>query len=190
MTLKETILLTHEYYNPGRPMSDQVLLMYASDLADLDEQVCMAAYEAWRRDEKNTRAPLPAQIRGLINPSIAPEALAREIAARIVGAITSHGWNNGKSAELFIGPVGWAAVQRVGGWAYLCENMGTRLSPTTFQAQVRDQIEANLRYGSDTIEQAIALPERMRKHGGLGLAPASDVIKKITGDYEPEGEGA
>ncbi len=187
--LLEIISLTWAYYNRGQSLQDQVLLMYAEDLSDLDlDQVCIA-YGEWRRNPKNKTFPLPAQIRELVCPeqNIAPEAMAREIAARITGAVPKYGWNNGKEAALFIGPAGWSAVERAGGWLYICENLGTKLSATTFQAQIRDQIEANLRYGG-ALEQAIAIAPT-RKHGGLGLSSASDVIKKITGDYEPE-EGA
>jgi hypothetical protein len=44
MTLKEAIVITREYYHPGHPLTDQVLLMYAEDLADLDPAACIAAY--------------------------------------------------------------------------------------------------------------------------------------------------
>lgn len=189
--LLETISLTWAYYNRGQALQDAVLLMYAEDLIDLDLEQVQIAYQEWRRNPKNKTFPLPAQIRELVCPEehIDPDAMAREIAARIVGAVSSCGWNNGRAAENYIGPVGWAAVNRAGGWSYLCENLGCNISPTTFQAQIRDQIAANLRYGSDVLDHAISLPERKRAHGGLGLSPASEVLKRITGDFEPE-EGA
>lgn len=192
MTLKQVIAMTFSYYYRGQVCADDLVEMYAGDLADLDPQVCIQAYHSWRRNPANKQFPLPAQIREIINPQdyIAPEALAKEIAARVVGAVSRFGWNNPKDAEAFIGPDGWAAVQRSGGWANLCENLGVTIMPTTFQAQIRDQIETNLKYGTDVINHAVSLPEKQRKHGGLGLSPASDVVKKITGDFDPDPKGA
>lgn len=190
MTLRQCIVLTASYY--GRQIDESILEMYASDLSDLDEASCVDAYQVWRRDPKNKTFPLPAQIREIVCPEqfISPEALAREIAARIVGAVTSCGWNNGRSAEAFIGPVGWDAVRRAGGWSYICENLGVTLSPTTFQAQMRDLIESNLTYGSGVIDEAIALPER-DKRDKLGLAPAKDILKRLTSKFDgDDGPGA
>lgn len=189
MTLKQIIALTFSYYNRGQTCSDDLIDMYASDLADLDQAQVATAYQEWRRNAANRTFPLPAQIRDMIEPQITPEFKAREIAARITGAVPQFGWNNGKAAEAFIGPDGWALVQRIGGWQYLCENLGHRLSVTTLQAQLRDQLEGTLRYGAAAVERSLQIVGS-EKRTGLGLSPASDVIKKITGDFEPEGEGA
>jgi hypothetical protein len=115
----------------------------------------------WRRNPNNRKAPLPAEIRELVAPGefISTEVKAREIAARIVGAITQFGWNNGTEARLYIGPEGWSAVERQGGWMHLCQNTGVTIQPTTLQAQLRDQIEGSLRYGAVAILGSIdALP--------------------------------
>ncbi len=173
MTLKETILLTHEYYSRGgAPLSDQVLLMYASDLEDLNPKDCIDAYNRYRRNPANKSFPLPAQIRELVNPEefVAVETQAREVAARIVGAVSRFGWNNAREAQTFIGAEGWEVVKRQGGWSYLCENMGHRINATTFQAQLRDQLEGVLRYGLPAIEKAIGLPPSNPRIGSLEKA--------------------
>lgn len=179
MTVRQIILATANYY--GRQMSEDVLEMYAEDLADLPPGEVIAAYKAYRRDPKNRAMPLPAQIRELVTPEafISPEVQAREIAARIVGAITSFGWCNGRAAQEYIGPVGWNAVLRQGGWRNLCENTGVNISPTTLQAQLRDQIEGEIRFGGRAIEAAVLrLPERDSREK-RGLTAPSEILKAI-----------
>lgn len=189
MTLKEVILLTHEYYNRGAPLSDQVLLMYASDLSDLEPKKCIAAYEQYRRSPANKTFPLPAQIRALVNPEefVTVEAKAREIAARICAAVPKFGWNNGSEARAFIGPEGWDVVQRQGGWQHLCEFFGWKINPSSFQAQVRDQVEASLHYGRQTIEESIsAIPENRARRGTLENAKGILALIPVK-DSEPDG---
>ncbi len=160
MTLKEVIVLTHAYYNQGKdPLKDQVLLMYAEDLADLPEPECIFAYNQWRRDPKNKTFPLPAHIREIVSPDefVSPEIEAREIARRVVGAVTKFGWNNARDAEAFIGPIGWDAVNRSGGWSIICEQMST-FNRTTFEAQMRDLLEGVVKYGLPAIEKKILAP--------------------------------
>lgn len=186
--LKETIILTAAYYN--RDIKGEIVQMMAADLDDLDPGKCIAAYTQWRRNPANRAFPLPAQIRELVNPEefISPEAQAREIAARIVGAITKFGWPNGAAAENYIGPVGWQAVQRAGGWNYLCQNVGVTLNPLTLQAQMRDGIEGTLRYGSSSMNKALQQGERPKEQ--TGLESASEVIKRIAITTRPQGQGA
>ena len=186
--LKEIISLTWTYYNRGQLLSDAVLLMYAEDLADLDPQACIEAYGRYRRNPANRIFPLPAQIRELVNPEefISHETKAREIASRIVGAIPKFGWANGKEAQVFIGAEGWAQVQRVGGWSYLCENVGASINPTTLQAQLRDQLEGTLKYGLPAVQRSLQVVS-----GGKSdeLESSSDILRRLTSrdeNTEPE----
>lgn len=179
MTIKETIALTFAYYHPGQALDDAVLLMYAEDLADLDEHEVMRAYQIYRRDPNHTRFPLPAKIREIVCPQdyISAEDKAAEVAARICGAVSSYGWNNGRGAEAYIGPVGWQVVQRQGGWSYICENLGVRINPSTFQAQLRKQLESNFKYGVNTIEESVGA--RITGDRGGGLVQIGDITKLL-----------
>jgi hypothetical protein len=182
--LAKTIKATATYY--GRSLEPEVLTMMCDDLADLDAGKCMQAYANYRRNPRNKTFPLPAQIRELVNPEqfVSAEAKAREIAARIVGAIPKYGWNNGREAQVYIGPEGWAAVQRAGGWQYLCENVGVGIHATTLQAQLRDQLEGSLHYGRGAIEQAIGVGTRESK--APQLESASDILKRIVVLNKPD----
>lgn len=153
--LKETIILTASYY--GRTLSPQVLAMYVEDLEDFPPADVIAAYKAWRRNPKNTQFPLPAQIRGIIQPEVDPDSAAREIASRIVGAISKCGWSNPTGAREYMGEVGWEIVRRFGGWTYVCENHGVSLQPAAFMAQARDLARAQLQFPEAAMAKAIGV---------------------------------
>ncbi len=189
-SLKTTIVQTAIYY--GRDLKPEVLGMMAGDLEDLDAQECIDAYQRYRKNPANRTFPLPAQIRELVNPGefIGPEVKAREIGARFIGAITNFGWNNSRGARYYIGEEGWEAVERQGGWMHLCQNVGVGIQSTTLQAQLRDQIEGTLRYGSSVIDQSIrALPEGGSR-GARGLQPVGDLLqilaRKISQPGDPD----
>jgi hypothetical protein len=182
--LKKAIVLTLGYY--GRSAMDEVIQMYVDDLADLDPRKCIAAYSRWRSNPANRTFPLPADIRVLVNPEeyVAPEAQAREIAGRVVGAAVNFGHTNAKKAQVYIGPVGWSIVQRYGGWLYICENLGCNFDVTTFQAQFRDQAEALLRYGPEAMDRAInTMPGAARKSE---LTATGSVLELMSKRDEPK----
>ena len=183
--VKATIVGTAEYY--GRQLSETVLTMYAEDLADLEPALVCQAYTQYRRNPKNKTFPLPAQIREIVVPDefVSSEAKAREIAARIVGAIPKFGWNNSREAESYIGLDGWELVRRAGGWRYLCENVGVAINPSTLQAQMRDQLEGTFRYGRGTIGHAISIGER---ESTPSLESAGDIVKRLTQAINPQTE--
>ncbi len=175
MTLLEVIFFTAEYY--GQKFSDQVLKMYEEDLADLDPALCIAAYGRYRRDPKNTKAPMPAVIRQMVNPqeNISAEIQAREIAARICAAVPKFGYCNSSEAKAFIGAHGWHVVQRQGGWSYICENLGRNLNPSTFQAQLRDQLKGSIEYGDVIEAKVLELPDKRTSQ----LTSTKDIFKLI-----------
>jgi hypothetical protein len=187
-TLRQTILAMASYY--GRTLDEGLLEMYHEDLADLDPLKCMAAYAQYRRNPENKTFPLPAQIRELVCPDefVAPEVKARETAARIIGAISKFGWSNAKEAQVYIGPEGWQAVQRQGGWSHLCEQT-SKYNELTLQAQLRDQLVGTFKHGSRAIEQSIgALTHRNNRTGEL--EPVADVVAMIASRKDDDQEPA
>jgi hypothetical protein len=193
--LAKTIKAVATYY--GRNMDADVLSMMCDDLEDLPIDKVIAGYNQWRRNPANKTFPLPAQIRELVSPGefIAPETRAREVAGRIVGAITKFGWNNAKEAQVFIGPEGWELVKRMGGWQHLCETTSPKQA-TMLQAQMRDQLEGVFRYGREAIETSIgALPQARERQGEIEgktdfvkLVPST--LTKAHKDGEDNGGGA
>jgi hypothetical protein len=156
MKIKEAIIATAEYY--GVQMSASKLGMFFEDLADLDPDLVVAAYRSFRRDPENKFAPMPAQIRKLVVPDqfVSPEIKAREVASRIIGAISKYGWNNAREAQMEIGHEGWQAVLRQGGWSHLCEQT-SKFNELTLQAQLRDQLIGVFKHGAVAIDNAIQI---------------------------------
>lgn len=190
-TLRQVILATANYYR--QQISEDVLEMYAEDLADLSPELCIAGYNQYRRNPANKTFPLPAQIRELVNPGefIGAEVQAREIAARIIGAISKFGWNNGREAQVYIGPIGWSVVLSSGGWSKLCEDVGPgydKINPATLQAQLRDRIEGIVRYGGDALERKILSIER--REARKELEPGGDILKMIMAPIDDGPESA
>jgi hypothetical protein len=140
-------------------VDDQVLRMYASDLSDLDLADVRLAMEKYRKNSKNRALPMPAMIRDLMQPAVDEDAQAREIAARISGAVVKFGWCNSADAQKFIGPVGWRIVETRGGWTNLCQNLGITIDPTSFEAQVREQAKAAVKYGDEALSLSISPSE-------------------------------
>lgn len=153
MTVKEMIILTATYYS--KTLSEPLLAMYCDDLEGLPAQKIIDAYRAYRRDPRNRSFPIPAQIRAMIENEPTNDAIAREIVARIVSAIGSFGWNNSSEAKKFIGQTGWLAVDRIGGWSYLCQEYGLTIQPGQFMPQIKAVIQDRLDFGSNLENRAL-----------------------------------
>jgi hypothetical protein len=188
--LAKVIKAVAVYY--GRQLEPEVLSLMVDDLEDLPVDEVTAAYGRYRKNPKNRFFPLPSQIRELVAPEefVEIEVQAREIAARVVGAVTSHGWCNAKAAELYIGPIGWQTVLRQGGWMHICQNLGVTINPTTFQAQLRDQIEGTLRYGTPAIERSIRALPAHESRGSDGMQSIGEILKIGTIVQQPEPDDA
>lgn len=76
-------------------LTPPVLSMYLDDLeaAGLSFANAVIACTRYRRDKKNIRFPLPAQLIDAARPEFEPKTLATDIARRIDKACADHGWN-------------------------------------------------------------------------------------------------
>lgn len=138
--LKEIIILTASYY--GKTLSAPILEMYVDDLKEFPEEKIIAAYAAYRKNPKNKTFPLPAQIIEILSPEVSPNTQAHEIASRIRESIGRFGYSNPPEAEQYIGPIGWKIVKRMGGWSYLCQEVGLSIQPDAFFAQCREMAKS------------------------------------------------
>lgn len=123
------------YY--GQKIEDGVAKMYAHDLRDLPFDQVAAAYEEYRRDDSNTRPPLPAIIRAKVCPKPPeenPELAGARIAARIWDAVGRFGWCNPTQAREYLGERAWQIAQEGGGWESVCRE-ANESNPGTFKAQ-------------------------------------------------------
>lgn len=184
--LKHLIITVADYY--GRQLSPETVTMMAGDLSDLPLEAIKSAYDHYRRDDKVFRFPLPAQIRAIVTPIADPDSQAQEAAGRVIQAIGKYGWPHPTQARAYIGELGWRAVERFGGWLFLCENVGVEINQTTIYAQIRDLTRATVKLGNAGIhDQPIGLPGQTSKDGTNELTSALDVIKAIPGLEERSG---
>lgn len=138
--LKKGIYQMAVYYNRNLP--PEVISMMAEDLCGYDFASILEAFRAYRKDPKNTAFPLPAKIIAMIDPFINdsdPKQEAHEIAQRCFDSITNFGYTKPKEARAFIGPVGWEAINRRGGYTYFCQETLKKDIPILI-SQMRDAI--------------------------------------------------
>lgn len=156
--LKAALVTTALYYRETFP--DEVVKLYVADLADLPLEPVLAALHKYRRNPKARRAPIPADLRALIEGEDTAEGRGRDIAARLHGALVRHGytwtdgylsggqkrfdgggkswptWREAAIAELG-GEDGVEVLTRLGGWTAF-HQYANFSEPTTVAAQVRD----------------------------------------------------
>lgn len=125
-------MATSAYYQ--LKLEGHVISMYAKDLSDLLLEDVLEAYKKYRQYPKNTRFPLPSQIRNILNQNINDEDKARDATGRIITAISKYGYSNPIEAKEYIGNLGWKVVERQGGWSTLCERVQNDQIPI-YQAQ-------------------------------------------------------
>lgn len=145
----------------GRKMTRESIRLLINGVQDLPFEKVLPVLEGWMASKQATQFPMPHLIRDLISPRPDDETLARAAASRVIEAVGKFGWNNSHLARAYIGELGWVAVTRIGGWQYLCENLGSELSLTTVQAQVRDLLAAESKLDRLGMhDQPIGLPGR------------------------------
>lgn len=119
--LKILIVSTNEYYN--KALNDRVVEMQVSDLIDLEFNHIVTALKAYRRDPKNKFAPLPSQIRALIQEPVDNHTLALNTVSRIIECLSKIGPYNQTAVQEYVGPIGWRIIENEGGWNSLCESV-------------------------------------------------------------------
>lgn len=130
------------YY--GRQINPGVITMLLDDLKYFSYAEILVAIKKYRQAANSNRFPLPNDLIKIINPIVDNKSQAIEAASRIVEAVGTFGWPNQTAARDYIGELGWRVVERIGGWQYICENLGTELNLGTFTAQARDLANATL----------------------------------------------
>ncbi len=142
----------------GKDISKPSMSIMLNAISDLDSRAVEKVLNEWAKTSKLGRHPFPAEIREKINPQLNSKDLARDTSMRVVQAVQKFGYTQPEEAETFIGPAGWVAVKRWGGWKYICEGLGVTLDVTTFAAQLRDLLESQVnleRSGVDLNKPAI-----------------------------------
>lgn len=154
-------LWTYLANNYRRDANRGSIRLLINGVQDLPFERVRDILENWMSSKYAKEFPLPFHVREMISPRIDDDTAARAAASRVIAAVSKFGWNQPALARAWIGELGWVAVQRIGGWEYLCENQGVGLSVTTLQAQIRDLLAAESKLGRLGYgDMPIALPTR------------------------------
>lgn len=137
---KKTLMMLFSQYAEifNRNLSAQTLATLVESLVDLPYSQVYSTLSDWLKS--NQAFPMPAQIREIICPGVTGKDEAIDAVNRIMSAISSCGYNNPDRAKEKVGELGWAAVQRFGGWSQLCQSVTSYDIEPTIRAQLRELI--------------------------------------------------
>lgn len=177
--LGEIIFALGEYYD--KKLTATQIEMYVEDLMVLSPEQLTFAVRKYRTIPENHFFPLPAKLIALVTPKENTELdLGREVAGRIIQAVSKFGQYLHEEAKEFIGQVGWKVVERQGGWSNVCSELNND-NKGMLQAQMRDLAISIMRMGSNgTLDAPIGIPQGpMQKQIGELVNKFSD--KKAIG---------
>lgn len=183
--IKKLLIQLAAFY--GFDMTDVQLKLWAEFLSRRVTPAELAtACEAYCDDPKNEFFPRPvSKLVALAHPQLSDEDTARDVAARIIGAIRRFGRYDGEGAHAAMGELGWLACRRLGGWSAVCDLAHTENLPT-LQAQLRDlskSLSAQARLGIQDTPPALPASQKERKELGSRQAVSgliSDLAKQKT----------
>lgn len=140
-------------------LTPEVLALYDRNLSALGyDRVVAALDEVITRRRSRDSFPSIRDIREIIQPDADPESEALEAVGRIVHAISRVGPYRTKEAREYIGELGWAVVQRDGGWEQVC-NVLTDENIGTMKAQWRQMAMAQYKRAKAGLSAAPSLPD-------------------------------
>ena len=165
----------------GRQLTEAGIKHYLQFLDDIDTGTVVWALQELIKTE--SRMPTVADIRRIAKPeeSITVEHDAIEASNRIVQAMGKYGWINPEQAKEFIGELGWAVVQREGGWRNVCEHTKTEDLPIT-KAQWRNLAKAiAIRARAGVLNSPPGLPKPTNEGMRLLGVKIDEVLKDVPG---------
>lgn len=160
-----------------KTLTDEQVRVYSEFLAvRLTTHELVQAIALYCDDPKNEFFPRPvSKLVALIKEPIDDDSTAREVAARIVAAIPKFGWCNQEAAKNFVGEIGWAVIEKQGGWPYLCEHYGVDIQMSAFQAQVRDLAKSQIHLAKRGLADT---PPALPSCKDIEMIPPSSVEKQ------------
>jgi hypothetical protein len=124
----------------GKDLDPQGIALNAfyEAVSDLPHDQVLRVLKDWLKTDKGF--PYPSQIREKVQPEITDEDDAQDVASLIIANVGRCGYTNPEKARQRVGELGWAVVERMGGWKHLCEVL-THENEGMFRAQIRDLAE-------------------------------------------------
>lgn len=117
--IAKALLGLAEYYD--KQLTKNQIDMYVQDLSDLALEDLIRAVELYRKDARNDRFPLPAKLKGTIQPP--DDQRARDAVGLVLTAVSRIGPYRDSDAREFIGELGWKVVKMQGGWEEVCNSL-------------------------------------------------------------------
>lgn len=163
---KEIIIMASLF---DRELKTEVAIAYIENLEDLPFDAVMKVIH--HSVKTFDRFPMVAQIRRLVSPPEDSKDAAHEMSGLIFEAVRDYGSTNMLSAKQKLGPIAWAAVEKFGGWAVVCQTNTDDLPAV--RAQLRDMCKAVMAMSTRSPDMIAKLPEYQRQ-GTLKLLDAID----------------
>lgn len=163
----------------GKELNSMALKIMLDSVDDLSAIQILSALGEWAKTSKQNRHPVPAEVRQMVCPTVDDQTKALNITTLVLKAITVYGWAQPSESEKMMGPVGWELVRRYGGWGYVCENLGDTIDVTTFTAQLREGVKAELQISAAGRTGDSNLLDYNQPKQLFGMNQASEVLKTI-----------
>lgn len=155
----------------GKQLTPQALVMMVDALEDLPGQAVIQVMKGWVKKQKHF--PMPSDLREALMPTTNELDDGRDIASRVIKAVSKVGSYQAEAAREYIGEIGWECVQRMGGWKTLCSEL-TEENKGIFNAQIRDlAMTLKKKALNGTLDQPQNFP----------TAIASGDVQKLIGDF-------
>jgi len=147
----------------GKKVSEAQVKQYAEAWAEQfkrNENDLRMAFSKYRSNSENHFFPLPARLSAELEPQLSHKHKASVAVGRLFDAVNKFGYPDPQGARAYVGELGWSAVQRFGGWRYICENLGLNLNPGTFRAQAIAICEGHSGLGNENFDRPIGIEQR------------------------------
>jgi hypothetical protein len=133
MKIAELLLARAEI--TGKTLSPIAVQMMIDDLSDLPFIKIAKVLSEWGKT--NSDFPYPARIREQVMPVTDDSDDGRDVASRVIAAVSKFGSYRAAEAKAHIGEIGWECVMRMGGWKTFCSELSED-NKGIMNAQVRD----------------------------------------------------
>jgi len=143
MNHKEFWFMVATYYRVRLP--DITYHMYAEDTKHIPVETLISMFDKYRKTPRGSVMPMPNVFLQMFEGKISADDMANIVPLRIFEAVRKFGWSRKDEARDYIGEIGWQIVEMRGGWAGVCENLGTNWDEGVFIAQSREMTKSLLK---------------------------------------------
>lgn len=133
-----------------------LIYMMVDDLKNYPVDLVLNALEVYRLNKANKHFPKSCDIIEILEPRESTNSIAVQSAGLVLKAVRAFGYTNPRGAREMVGEAAWDAVNKYGGWDYICQNLGTTINVATFQAQIREVCKSTLEKNQNALQDYTA----------------------------------